>query len=91
MKGMRYNHQELQELRRLVLMERDILPLDQRIKKLRDEIRMRLRHVRALKAKGHPTHHSTRVLRLLCRTLAVERTYRKVMLKKVIDGSRSVG
>jgi hypothetical protein len=91
MKGMRYSQQELQELRQLLLMERDILPLDQRIATLRKEIRVRLHHLRALKSKGHPTHHSMRVLHLLCRTLAVERTYRKAMLKTIVPDSHTTG
>ena len=58
--------------RRQARLDRDIFPIDHRIKRLRADIRKRLHHLRALKEKGYPLDHSRRLLVLLCRTLGVD-------------------
>ena len=63
------------EKRRDALMERQIQPLEIRISRLRAEIRAKVRHVRALQARGYPAQPSVRVLKLLCRTLAARRRF----------------
>ncbi|AZG16306.1 MULTISPECIES: hypothetical protein [Cupriavidus] len=75
--------------RRQARLDRDIFPIDHRIKRLRADIRKRLHHLRALKEKGYPLDHSRRLLVLLCRTLAADRAYRKAMVRTIMgDTSR---
>jgi len=73
------------EKRRDALMERQIQPLEIRISRLRAEIRAKVRHVRALQARGYPAQPSVRVLKLLCRTLAARRRYRDVLLRQIVE------
>jgi hypothetical protein len=88
MDRMRYSDHDLDMQRQQALIERDIFPVDYRIQRLRDEIRDRLRYLRNLKQKGYSTVHSERLLELLCRTLAVDRAYRRAMLKAIESGRR---
>ena len=89
MKDIGYREEELDRLYREIRMERDIAPLDHRIARLRAEIRERVQHLRALKAKGFPESDSRLVLRLVCRTLAADREYRESvqMLGSAISSS----
>ncbi len=57
--------------------------LDREIEKLRGDIRWQISHIRELAAKGYPRHMPVLVLRLLFRTLEVERRYRKLLADRV--------
>ncbi|SDP33789.1 hypothetical protein SAMN04488595_107191 [Ralstonia sp. 25mfcol4.1] len=83
MDRMRYSDEDLEAQRQQALLEREIFPVDHRIQRLRSEIRARLRHLRNLKQKGYPVAHAERLLGLMCRTLAVDRAYRRAMLKAI--------
>lgn len=88
MDRMRYSDEDLNALRQQAMIEREILPVDHRIHRLRSEIRARLQYLRTLKQKGYPTAHAERLLALLCRTLANDRAYRRAMLKAIRSGAR---
>lgn len=86
-----YRDEELERSLREVRMQREIAPLDHRIARLRAEIRERLQHLRALKAKGFPEADSQLVLRLVCRTLSVDRQFRQTILRTIMRSKRAHG
>lgn len=88
MDRMRYSDHDLEMQRQQALIEKDIFPVDFRIQRLRNEIRERIHYIRNLKQKGYSTVHAERLLELLCRTLAVDRAYRRAMLKAIQSGGR---
>ncbi len=84
MKDIRQREAERQRLYREVRIECEIAPLDHRIARLRAEIRERIHHLRSLRDKGFPDADSQLVLRLVCRTLSVDREYRQTLLRTIL-------
>ncbi|MBP0618383.1 hypothetical protein [Cupriavidus consociatus] len=83
MDGMFYTAEDRARERRDAMIEREITPVDDRIRRLREEIRAQIRHMRAVKARQFPMEQPTWFLILMCRTLAVERQYRKALHARI--------
>ncbi|MCA3184978.1 MULTISPECIES: hypothetical protein [unclassified Cupriavidus] len=71
-------------LRREAVIARETAPVDRRIALLREDIRWQLHYAKAQKARGFPARDYARVLRLLRRTLQVERAYRAALRKAAL-------
>ena len=71
-------------LRREAVIAREIAPVDRRIALLRQDIRWQLHYAKTQKARGYPAQDYAQVLRLLRRTLTVERAYRAALCKAAL-------